>query len=1027
MKPLNLTMTAFGPFHETSVVDFTKLGENPFFIISGPTGAGKTTILDGICFALYGTASGGTRRDEDHRSRSADRNTETKVSFLFEVAGKRYLVERAPTQEVPKKKGNSEETTTKQHAVSLAQIDSRGRQVEGSLVKGVNAVVEKVEFVLGLTTAQFRQVVLLPQGEFRDFLLADTKTRAAILAKLFKSDRFVAIESLLKSRKSAVESELAEIKAKNQGRYETAGVADGDELDSAIGSMEEALKSLRVAEKDAGESLTKAEKALEVGRGIDALFVRRDASVADAEKVEAGRPANESKREKAGRAEKALRLEPTAKRVDELTKEVAEKAADAKKLEVEQAELKTDLADAKESFVAARKRKEEEGPVLLKEKHALDSALPKFAARATATADLTKAKGEASRAEGEVNRLRGVVERSETRLKELNRLIPVLTKEVAGKEALEHRLASANARAEESADLVAFEKELVGAQKIVAEATKEYDDAKKASDKAKKAYADLQAKAIKAQAIILAKSLEDGASCPVCGSTTHPKKAKGKAGEVPDDEELSEAQDAAAEAEGALEEARTGKTEAELELKEVEAKITQAKKALAKKTGKSKGPVDDPVELAKELAVVAKKAKELANLENEKSRLDASLAVDKPAAVSANTSASNLAAAVKGHETRLAELDKDLPAGMADAKTAQARITQVEALIAKIDARVDEFQKEVDAGEKASAANEAKFAVVRKGCKAAEESFVAARKSFAADLLAEGFVDEAIFRDAFLSKEAIEALKKEIRAFDDRAAAAKSARSDAEKACEGMVRPDISSLASAKSAADRVKRAAGDARVESETRKAALEETKRQIGDALAEQKKQEAKLAVVGRLANLAAGENPKRVGLHTYYLAALFDEVARSASHRLDQMSRGRYRLRRTDEVGDGRGKAGLDLVASDSWSGAERPVRTLSGGESFLASLSLALGLSDAVLAQAGGRTLDTLFVDEGFGSLDQESLDMAMRTLQALQGDGSASGRAVGIISHIDEVKKAVGKRIEVTRKPGEAVSTVSVIG
>ncbi|HEY5996132.1 MAG TPA: SbcC/MukB-like Walker B domain-containing protein, partial [Candidatus Deferrimicrobiaceae bacterium] len=146
---------------------------------------------------------------------------------------------------------------------------------------------------------------------------------------------------------------------------------------------------------------------------------------------------------------------------------------------------------------------------------------------------------------------------------------------------------------------------------------------------------------------------------------------------------------------------------------------------------------------------------------------------------------------------------------------------------------------------------------------------------------------------------------------------------------------------------------------------------------------------------------------------------------SSRLDRMTRGRYRLRRTEEVGDARSRSGLELVVCDSWNDTERPVRTLSGGESFLASLALALGLSDAVLAQSGGRSLDAIFVDEGFGSLDADALDSALRTLQELQGDGAAPGRAVGIISHVEEVKKAVGKRIEVTPKAGEAVSGVQI--
>jgi exonuclease SbcC len=375
--------------------------------------------------------------------------------------------------------------------------------------------------------------------------------------------------------------------------------------------------------------------------------------------------------------------------------------------------------------------------------------------------------------------------------------------------------------------------------------------------------------------------------------------------------------------------------------------------------------------------------------------------------------------AAERHEARLVELNKYVPVEYADAKSAQGRVNEVVGRIAKLESDVEKFRKEVEEGEKAHAANVAQHGEVTKACKEAGEKLAVAKEKFGQDLLAEGFVDEALFHESLLAREEIGFLKEEIRKFDAAAAAAKSAREKAEEACKELTRPDLPSLGTVKSEADKAKNAALKARVQAGERKEVLEETKRQIGEALVAQKTLESSLAVVGRLANLASGENAKKVGLHTYYLA-------RSASHRLDRMSRCRYRLRRTDEVGDARGKAGLDLVVSDSWSGAERPVRTLSGGESFLASLSLALGLSDAVLAQSGGRSLDSLFVDEGFGSLDQESLDMALRTLQELQGAGTASGRAVGIISHIDEVKKAVGKRIEVTRNPGEATSTVEIM-
>jgi exonuclease SbcC len=1027
MKPLKLTMTAFGPFHREAVVDFERLGENPFFIISGPTGAGKTTILDAVAYALYGEASGNARRDSDLRSRSADRNTPTKVSLLFEVAGNRWHVERSPAQEVPKARGNRDETTVKPHSVVLARVGPDGRQVPGSAIDKVGAVLEKVLAILGLTAAQFRQVVLLPQGEFRDFLLADTAARTAILKKLFGSERFEAVEGALKARRSAVEAELRALAAENEGRYSTAGVAGAEELEAAIGNLVAEVARLRVEEERASNRAADADRALADGRKVEERFLRKERAEEGVRKVGEDRPAYDAKRWKAERGVKALGLAPLARQVDDRAAELSRKEEAIRSLQETGAALEREAGKAGEALDLAKGAWAGEEPALAKERLLLEQALPKYRQLASAREELAAAAGERERAEGEAKRMAGRLDAASRRLAELNRLIPALLKEVASKEILGLRLEAAKARAVEAGALALLERDRGEAERNLAAATKAVEEARAVAEQAKKVFDDLQQRAIRGQAVILAGSLEEGAPCPVCGSTTHPKKARGEAGEIPGESDLSHAREAVETAEAALEGARAKQGEADRALAAIEAKVEQALKAIRKGEGTAADVPDDPAVLEAQLDSIRRKSEELSRLEAEKGTLEPSIPGMAAELEATRAAATDAAARAAGHESLLAELAKGIPAGFSDAKGAEARMEQVGERIAALGRDVESGQGAVDRIALELAGNRSALAEVTKGKEEAERQLGDARKRFEGDLLSEGFADEALFRSSLLSKEEIEGLQGEVRAFADRAAAAAGELEAAEAGCAGQERPDLRSLESVQELASRAKDEAVGARNRAEERKNALEETRRQVGDALDRQRALEARLKVVGRLAALASGENPKRLGLHTYYLAALFDEVARSASHRLDRMSRGRYRLRRTDEVGDGRSRAGLDLVVHDAWSGAERPVRTLSGGESFLASLSLALGLSDAVLAQSGGRTLDSLFVDEGFGALDADSLDMALRTLQELQGAGSSSGRAVGVISHIDEVKRAVGKRIEVSRKAGEATSTVTVVG
>uniref|UniRef100_A0A831UGX2 SMC family ATPase n=1 Tax=Geobacter metallireducens TaxID=28232 RepID=A0A831UGX2_GEOME len=1007
MRPLKLAMQAFGPFAGREEIDFTTLGHNAFFLIHGPTGAGKTSILDAVCYALYGTPSGSTRDEHNLRSHHAPGDLPCEVEFLCQVGPRRFQVRRSPEQ-ILLKKGKEQKSP---HRVTLIEVDAAGAVV-GTPLTRIGEVKEKVEEVLGFTADQFRQVVILPQGEFRKLLLAPSADKEKILEKLFATERFKRIENELKERSTALARSLEGIRNTIRGILEGQEAGTVPELESRRGELETLEKEFAERSAAAAARLKGANEALQQGQLAEEKFLRLEKAQAEASALEARRDAMNELAVRGERGKRALSLADLHEALTRDRRQSRELAARITTLEKDLVRMRGELSVARGKQEELRKLAEEI-PGRTAEKSTLEGRLRLMEEAAAGERALIMAEEARQAAKSAHDKAQGAITQLEADLKASGEKIESLAAEAGRRGELEERLKGVEAR-------------IAAARKLAAAAAREEKLAREratlsarcgageeAVHRAAALHDALSHRLIHGQAARLARELHDGEPCPVCGSPDHPAPAGG-AENVPTDQELEAARSAVETARKELDHARSALAGHDISLGEARSEVNTLRQQLGEWA-------DTPLtELEKEragirtlLADAVGKEQDLAAARTDRASLAARLERAR-ADLSKRTDAVQEAAA------RADSLKGELAAKIAalgdeerDPQAVRSRIAAIERFIketadglktAEGDASRLEREVSTRQGERDAAKSSALELAGRR--RTAEERFVAR-------LAEAGFADEGEFRAAGIPQDELARLEKEVVDYRERLAAARAEEVQAREACRDLARPDLEKLAAALTGAEAAVTEIAAEQGKARSRLDSVRQALASIEKYQRESAEQERQYRVVSHLATLAAGNNPQRITLQRFVLASLFEEVAIAASARLSRMSRGRYHLRRAETVTDARKGAGLDLEVTDDFTGQRRPASSLSGGETFLASLSLALGLSDVVLAQSGGRYLDTLFIDEGFGTLDPETLDIAMDTLIRL----NEQGRMVGIISHVAELKEQIPNRLEVAAGRG----------
>ncbi len=1006
MRPLRLSLTHFGPYAARQEVDFSELGPHRLFLISGQTGAGKTSLLDAMCFALFGESSGEERQPGHLRSRHAPPDLPTEVTFDFTQAGRAWRITRSPAWDRPKKRGGG--FTAERARVALSPLGSNAPPVERE-----DQVAGRIGEILGLTAAEFRQTVLLPQGRFRELLVAKPEARQAILRTLFRTALYERVQEQLRIAANAARGALRDA---NVRRGELLKRAGGDEAGPAErrAALASALDAARAAETEAALSDRAHRAALDAGREaarkLDAAATAAEALA----KIEARVPQAEEGRAQLEAARRADRLGEAmagAEAASRAAEEARKAASDAaRRLEtalarVAAAERALADAPAQDAAIVAATAEAERLTARIEAVAEAEAAEAMAGAAATALARATRAREEAARAaEGAAAKAlaaEGAAQEATVVAAQLDR----------------HRLA-AKAAAERIAALDALSAAEAAWRALGAEAASASKAEAMAEAKARAATAmrDEAARRIAADhAAHLAAALVPGEPCPVCGSAEHPDPARAAGGDLPDLDALTAVAEAAL---GAGEAARRAAASVAQRL----AVAAERREAAVMRLGPDPAPREAlETEARREAAALSAAEAAAARLPALAAAGTAAAEARQAATARAEASATALAEATQAHAVAVAtheERRRRIPHGTPDAATLRAQAkaagARAEALARSLAAARAEAAA---AGEERRTRAEA-VEVAERALELAATAEAGAGTRLAEACRDAGFATPEAARAARLTGAEQDELSARIAAFDQMLAARREAAAEAAAAAAGIARPDLAFLErGAAEAAAALTRAVQGATLAA----SALAQHDALIGEleaAEAEVRAAEDALQLRQGLSRLADGDGGG-LNFEGFVLSGLLDEAVGAANRHLSRMLGGRYGLRRREEPPERRNsKAGLDIEVVDSWNAEARPAATLSGGEGFCASLSLALGLAETVAAHAGARQLDALFIDEGFGTLDAEALDTAIGVLEGLQ----AGDRLVGVISHVAEMRERIPARLEVT--PGRAGSRLA---
>ena len=1022
MRPSLLTISAWGPYPKQVTIDFTKFEEGSIFLVTGPTGAGKTTIFDAISYALYGNVSGMNREKTTVRSDFAELDAETYVEFTFTHKGKEYQIFRTPKYERPKKRGEGF-TTSAESAVLKIENEPP--------IASVQEVNKKVEEIMGINYEQFKQIAMIAQGEFLNLLYAKSEDKVEIFRNLFKTQIYDRMLKALTERSKNLYVRIKEHTNKMDEAIAGIDCGTNEELQTSIQVEDKNYEQIiELLKEENHENTLKAKACKKEMEQIDAIYVEQLSSLTKAtelnetieqlgkvrqalEKLLEQQSLIEQMKNKVGRA----RLAQTVA-IDEqlyvescrLQKQIEQRMNDTMQL-LEQ--LKVEAVQLEHEFMHSKELEEELGKCR-QQLQWLESLLP-----------LLKTLEEKEMQQIQcVKHLEERLQKEDqlkTGLQNLKEAKEKLTIKKRTYETVDTRLGEVRVKIEQAKQLY---QSLQNALKLLEtlrqqeiqlqEIQERYLLEESKLNAIKEAYESKEKLYRQAAVGLAARFLVDNEPCPVCGSLEHPKKAV-ISHEVPDEAELEKEkliyEKAQYEFQAIYNQASTMKGALESKKEELDRilailKINDSNELIAAFT-KTK----------EDSLVLIEERNQLEKLQEERESCNQKLELCEKQLEEVEKQL-----VLVGDDKAKLQSEKDMIAGtIANIKLQLpeefTRILKVEAELNVVRDKIEGFVKEIDHIRNKKEQLYAK----QKSTEVLLESHEAQRAAngieveqrhitFINKLEESGFISSEDYETAKIQSNELTQMEQSIEKYNEQLLAYQEQEKHLAQRTQGKEKADVESL---KLTLETTRKQKQELQILSEALAAKFSYNKKAY-DSIKEKIEKISTLSetygYVKDLENAAKGSNSERIVFEHYVLAAYFEDILVAANLRLSAMTNKRYELMKVSKVNDQRTKNSLDLEVLDNYTGKRRPVKTLSGGESFKAALSLALGLSDIIQQNAGGIEIHTLFIDEGFGSLDSESLDQALKSLMNLTGQN----KLIGIISHVSELKERIDNQIVIEK-------------
>ncbi|QVK17701.1 SMC family ATPase [Mycoplasmatota bacterium] len=1037
MRLVRLSMCAFGPYKDEQTIEFSHFNDRKLFLITGPTGAGKTSVFDAISYALFGNASGNSRDADSFRSDFASVDDETYVSLQFQLKGINYLVKRSPKQE--KRKIRGEGTTTKQ-AEAILEIEN------GKTYTGVTEVNNQIQEIIGINHHQFKQIVMLPQGEFRRLLEANSQERELIFRNLFKTEDFLVIQEQLKFKTSQLKNEIGDV-YKLLDNYISHIVYDAESplassvnatykdyesimllLNERINIDEKSLDKLVQNLKKKEEEIYQLSEAIQQGQMLNEKFSKEKElkllkNQLQEKKNEIGKL--EIKVKKAGYAQVVYQIEEQINKINDSLKNLSEKE---KSVLIEEKEKQKGLLELNELLETKQKA--------LNEVKQLNECLFKLKDKLSKYQDYDEKVKDLKKIENKREELKNLIERKEKNITETNKNISYLSESLESHQELNQQLSDYRLKQDSIKNqmknrefLLSVLNDLINLQEKHRKLSENYQQKHLDYQKSRNEYANKFEYYLLGQAGILAHDLKNNEPCPVCGSTHHPKKAM-LFENVPTTKELDDLKRIFEQKEKLMNECYSevfslnngiiDKKKLVNQLSEDQSdnfdllnQISNSKELL----DQDRSHLDHLNHVIKKLEVNLEKNSEIEN-EIEKNRENKNQMEDELRMINQSFSEFD-----KQYHVKLETINRYKETIIKDYPNKSSLILEIKQLETEIEKITQDFQLVFNKREEqrdALLVLETNLTNLRKAIVDYQESLEGEDKKFREKLAVYHFTSLDEYRGYLFNAEELKDFENEIRDYYNEVSYVDKTLNDLKEVLKENKIIDIETLIEKQ---NQVKEELNQLRNNEKELLLMIQNNNKIYKDIKSLYKKMKSQLMeyeVLSDISKAANGDNPQKLTFERYVLAAYFDEIIQAANNRLGEMTNNRYFLCRKEEKGKGRGQQGLDLEVVDNYTSKSRLVKTLSGGEAFIASLSLALGLADVVQSYSGGIQLDTIFIDEGFGSLDPESLEQAISMLVNIQ----KSGRLVGIISHVQELKERIDVKLEI--KPSQSGSIIKPI-